>query len=542
MQPEGSWDDLDEHRYNVVNPQYQRPSNIGDTTNAVASTSSESQPTDRPCDPTFLSQSQLLEALETLLKDHPSIRQYIRYKLPLERKGTGENKIPISPIIYKDSCESCLDHGNSCIVEQGASSSKCTACTRFGGRCIFANLEGTALHESEVHFTCGRCAMGLASTIVRPVPTVYLGSSSSYLLELMDRKECIRSELSNVRETQAKVGESQQQKLKISKISASTQLTSLERGRLIMSQLRRERDERQEQERIAKAQVKQLKEEKERLEKEKKRLEWEARLQKHLEERTRVRNLESVVRRTQEGHTGRNQLRRNWRQERIMRVVEEPQNQRSDMTETYSTPDPWLGPQTTGAISIDPGNMKPEPSRLISLLHQSHRPLFQTDSSSENPTSMDSVSDFESDDVSRPWRKHRGTKALPEGPTKPLFKPKTKKQLELEAVKIFAEKIYIPGNDTGVVITSRHDETPTRHTEMDARTQLRRGYGEAQGGELIFPRETPGLEDEDEDEAAVAELEDDKLSTEEFWKRKLKENLNESNGSFWELEPRRHRY
>ncbi|CZR69720.1 uncharacterized protein PAC_19620 [Phialocephala subalpina] len=572
MQPEeGSpREDLDEHRYIVNNLQCQRPSNIADNSNQYASTSSSSQSTDRPCASISLSVPQLLAALETVLKVHPPLKQYIRYKLPLERKGTGQIEVPITPIFYRDSCEICLDHGDSCIVEQGTSSSKCAACTQFGGRCIFANLEGTTPRKADIHLNCGRCAAGFACPIIRPLSPVKLSFSPSKFLDQKDRRELLtRSELSNVWEMQAKLGEAEEQRLGcvdslqhlgktyISEIPASTQLTSLERRRLKLLQMRREREEREERERLEReARMKQSREErimKERM--------WERILEnQRIDRRAQYeRKRQGKMRNMTESHLTSKSWWSYLKTSSATSDYDIPQtellgesyrsnvhrrNETStpvvDFHEALFSPPPHQAASTNLVLETDLERMRLESSRLASLFHQPHRPLFQADSSPRDPTSTGM--DFEeSDDISRPWRKYREVKVLPEGPTEPLFKPKTKKQLELEAGKMYAEKMYIPKHITGIAMGGR-DETPTRDTEIDARKQLRRGYGEAQGGELIFPRiEALGLEDEGEDKAAVPELEDEELSTEEFWKRKFEENVNEDNRNFWELEPRRHR-
>jgi hypothetical protein len=198
---------LDEYCYELN----KRSSKMADTSNQHEPVPSSAQSTDRSCNPTCLAKSQLLEALEILLKYHPSMKQYIKYKLPLERKDTGQMEVPISPIFYRDSYEICLDHGDPCIVEQGASSSKCTACTRFGGRCIFASLESGTPQKTENHFNCGRCAMNIVHPSVQHLSPVKLGFPPSRLLEQKDRRELlIQSRLIYVRETQVRLGELEQ--------------------------------------------------------------------------------------------------------------------------------------------------------------------------------------------------------------------------------------------------------------------------------------------------------------------------------------------
>jgi hypothetical protein len=159
--PEGEdgWDE-EEYYYIKNNVPIQRSSTSLNTPNRNASSfAPTSNQTSRA--PTILSVPELITAIKELLRRSPHLKPYIRYKLPLERKANGYFEFQISPIFYKDSCEICLDHDEVCVVDRGESASKCAACTRFGGKCIFVNLESKAPQKVETHFHCGRCALGL---------------------------------------------------------------------------------------------------------------------------------------------------------------------------------------------------------------------------------------------------------------------------------------------------------------------------------------------------------------------------------------------
>jgi hypothetical protein len=59
---------------------------------------------------------------------------------------------------------------------------------------------------------------------------------------------------------------------------------------------------------------------------------------------------------------------------------------------------------------------------------------------------------------------------------------------------------------------------------------------ETQGGELLVRCETIGNDSENDDEKV-----DEELTTEQYWKRRVKAEHNSFQGSYWEHEPRRHR-
>ncbi len=183
-QPEGKegWDEEEDY-YITNNVPIHRSSNALNTLNRNAS-SFVSTSNQTPRTPTTLSVPELITAIEELLRCSPYLKPYICYKLPLERKANGYFEFPISPIFYADSCEICLDHGDICTVDRGESTSKCAACTRFGGKCIFVNLEGIAPRNRKTHLNCGRCALRLGLRDRPPLDWTKQPFSPSEFLEL----------------------------------------------------------------------------------------------------------------------------------------------------------------------------------------------------------------------------------------------------------------------------------------------------------------------------------------------------------------------
>jgi hypothetical protein len=285
---------------------------------------------------------------------------------------------------------------------------------------------------------------------------------------------------------------------------ASTQLTSLERGCLIISRLRRERDERQERERLEK-EAREIHLREERSTKESQR--QKGTMLGKMEEPELVRNMTTSA-------TADRAIRQT---EGFFKV--------DGSIDSFA----YRAADTNVLSGTDQERVRQGPSRLTSLFQQPRRSLDQSDSYTRSSTSPD-VDSEESDDSLHLWRKYCETKASPEGLSEPLFRPKTRSQRELEARKImYGEKVYIPKANTGIANRLRHEIT-SRDSEPDANKPLRRVFG-AQGGELAFPRtEALGLEDEGEDEATGLELEKEKLSAEEVWKRELKRMFTQAEG------------
>jgi len=72
----------------------------------------------------------------------------------------------------------------------------------------------------------------------------------------------------------------------------------------------------------------------------------------------------------------------------------------------------------------------------------------------------------------------------------------------------------------------------------DAKRQLRKGFEEAQGGEVIVRgvERGDGVEVGGEDEVGKVGG-----SVAEFWERRMKEEHESLDGKFWDYHPRRHR-
>ncbi|KAH8654130.1 hypothetical protein BGZ60DRAFT_419380 [Tricladium varicosporioides] len=138
------------------------------------------------------SASEIILEIDTLLADFPQLQPYLKYKFALERKGDGEYSLPHSSTFFENACEACLDHGDVCLFDNKNTSAKCLACTKFGGKCMFRNLEGLRPEKKEIHFVCGRCQRGLSSNVQRNPDPVLSFSTSKYL---QNRKVSLVSKL-----------------------------------------------------------------------------------------------------------------------------------------------------------------------------------------------------------------------------------------------------------------------------------------------------------------------------------------------------------
>jgi hypothetical protein len=154
------WDNFEEDSMrNMINEQYQRSSNSSNNSiNPGTSSPSSALSAETVKTSITVSTAALRSVIEMLLESNPELKAYVLYKEALERRGNGYPEFPIPEILYSNSCQTCLDHGDVCVVEQGSSSSKCTACAQLGGRCLFINVENPdSPHTSDVHMNCGRC-------------------------------------------------------------------------------------------------------------------------------------------------------------------------------------------------------------------------------------------------------------------------------------------------------------------------------------------------------------------------------------------------
>lgn len=150
---------------------------------------------------------------------------------------------------------------------------------------------------------------------------------------------------------------------------------------------------------------------------------------------------------------------------------------------------------------------------LEAFFTQSRTRFFEPETSRISPTT---------NEAPRAWLQYREPiEEMPYEPAKPLFTKKFLRERQLEVIKT-TEKVYIP----------REGLTPDIR---EAREQLRYGFMERQGGELLARRETLGDEENHDEEV------DEELTAEQYWKRRLEEEHKSVRGSFWEHEQRRHR-
>ncbi|EPE25395.1 hypothetical protein GLAREA_01307 [Glarea lozoyensis ATCC 20868] len=164
---------------NISNEQYQRSSNSSNNSINPGRTSSSSKLSAETVKTSItVPTAALISVIDSLLVSNPELEGYIKSKEALERRGNGYPEFPIPEFLYSNSCQTCLDHEDVCVVEQGSSSSKCTSCTRFGVRCLFVNVESPYSPLSrDVHMNCSRCRSWIVSS--QPIREVKLPFSPS---------------------------------------------------------------------------------------------------------------------------------------------------------------------------------------------------------------------------------------------------------------------------------------------------------------------------------------------------------------------------
>jgi hypothetical protein len=563
-QPEGDggWDEEEDH-YITKNIPFQRPSNTLSAPNRIGSSFvSSSNETSKTL--TTLSVPEFITAIKDLLGRSPHLKPYIRYKLPLERKANGYFEFPISPIFYKDSCEICLDHGEACTIDRGESTSKCAACARFGGKCIFVNLEGIAPRKSETHLNCGRCALRLGicdcpgfKKFKQPFsPSKFLELSNQVPAELpmKELKQKLEKELLG----EGRQRSSNQQGVLMRAIPSSSEDCSSEEV-MMSEEFSLDRSDPKVQNcsifptRIGMAPT---------LSKgsiykppsEAGLAAWSSTSKSSSSdqsiETSSLSSKQNLASDSDNGHSG--GLDAKWHpsllqattttsastysSEPIAESIVNPSSQKLSEnlvrdslvkgdTENRSNKLPErrrrriIEHQNRRRAEYEARNTATESNmnRLASLFAQPRSRLFESETSRISPTDNETF---------QPWLENRGlAEEIPYEATKCLFPSKTMlRQRQLELIKT-TEKVYIPHGG------SYH--TPDLR---EAREQLRYGFVEGQGGELSVRRETSDNEDEDDYEKI-----EEQLTTEQYWKRRVKEEHNSVQGFFWEHEPRRHR-
>jgi hypothetical protein len=173
-----------------------------------------------------------------------------------------------------------------------------------------------------------------------------------------------------------------------------------------------------------------------------------------------------------------------------------------------SEPQPENAAQRIAAESM-PSNT----NRLESFFTRARTRLFEPETSRISPTN---------NEAPQPWLQYRDpVEEVPYEPAKPLFSEKSLTERQLEFIKT-AQKVYIP----------REDHKPDMR---EAREQLRYGFMERQGGELLDRGETLDNEENLDEEM------DEELTAQQYWERRLEGEHKFVQGSYWEYEPRRHR-